>query len=206
MKAYLKLTAAFVLLALSAVLLDGSAHAQTANRQPVFAATGTWLDLGNGPTELLAIEGSAIGYTSGVNATGVTGTSAATTTITLSGTPAIPPCIGCAVTCALTNTAVCTIPAGTTVTVFNGTTTVTTSAATTTTAASLSWGVACPTGTTPPTAPSAAGNVLSPPLNLRAATGPGNGLAIPVYSASRVCVYGGQQQGGTVINFPIGAW
>ena len=190
-------------LALLLVSVAGAAHAQTANRQPLFAATNAWVDAGNGPTEIMPIEGSAIAYTSGVNATGVTGTSAGTTALTLSATPAIPPCVGCAVTCALTNTAVCTIPAGTTVTAYNGTTGVTTSAATTTTAASLSWGVACPTSG-PPTAPSAAGNVLSPPLNLRSGVDPFT-AGIPIYSASRVCLYGGQQQGGTVVTFAIGA-
>ena len=180
-----------------------AANAQTANRQPLFAATNAWVDAGNGPTEIMPIEGAATVYTSGVNATGVTATSAASTSMTLSATPAIPPCVGCAVTCALTNTAVCTIPAGTTVTAYNGSTGVTTSAATTTTAASLSWGVACPTSGFP-TAPSAAGNVLSPPLNLRAGVEPFT-AGIPVYSASRICVYGSQQAGLTFVNFPIGA-
>jgi len=189
-----------------ASLFGGDANAQSAAKQPFFAATNAWVDVGNGPTELLAIEGSAVGYTSGGGA-GVTGTSAASTAMTLSGTPAVAPCVGCVITCAPSNTAVCTIPAATTVTAYNGTTGVTTSVATTTTAASLNWGAACPATGTAPTPPSATGNTLSPPLNLRAAAGStGSGLATPVYSTARVCVYGGQQQGGTFVNFPIGAW
>jgi hypothetical protein len=195
-----------ILLIAALASLPGLAHAQTAAKQPFFAATNAWVDLANGPTELLMIEGSGVAYTSGGGA-GVTGTSAGTTALTLSGTPAVAPCVGCVITCAPTNTAACTIPGGTTVTAFNGTTGVTTSVATTVTAASLNWGAACPVTGTFPTAPSATGNTLSAPLNLRAAVGgTGAGLAIPVYTTARVCIYGGQQQGGTFVNFPIGAW
>lgn len=187
-----------------AAFLPSHADAQTAAKQPQFIASNTWVDLANGPIEVLLVEGSAVAYTSGGNGTG---TSAGTTALTLSATPAVAPCVGCIVTCAPTNTAACTIPANTTVTAYNGTTGVTTSASTTVTAASLVWGAACPAaGSGIPPAPSATGNSLSAPLNIRAAAGPLGGTAMPMYSTARVCLYGAQQQGGTAITFPIGAW
>jgi hypothetical protein len=192
-----------LVLALLLISAASTADAQVVTKQPFFAPTNTWVDLANGPIEVMPIEGSAIVYTSSGGA-GVTGTSAGTTALTLSATPAVAPCVGCVITCAPTNTAACTIPANTTVTAFNGTTGVTTSASTTVTAASLTWGAACPvTGTFPP-APSATGNTLSAPLNLRAGVDPFVS-GIPLYTAGRVCLYGGQQQGGTVVTFAIGA-
>jgi hypothetical protein len=188
-----------------AAFLPGQADAQTSAKQPTFIQTGQWADLGNGPVEVMPIEGSGSIYMSGGGA-GVTGTSAASTTLTLSGTPAVAPCVGCVITCSPTNTAVCTIPAATTVTAFNGTTTVTTSVATTTTAASLNWGAACPAATAanvPGVAPNAIAS-LGGPVNIRASAAQTGLSAFPLYSTARVCPYGAQG-GMTFLTFPIGA-
>jgi len=178
-----------------------AANAQVVTKQPTFAATNSWVDLANGPTEILPFEGNGVVYTASGGA-GVTGTSAGTTALTLSGTPGVAPCIGCLITCAPTNTAACSIPANTTVTAYNGTTGVTTSANTTVTAASLTWGAACPTSGAP--LPPSSTNAIGAPIMVRtSATSPTTG--IPMYTQARICVYGGQQAGLTLVNFPIGA-
>lgn len=196
---------AVALLALAFMLPSEGALAQTAAKQPQFAPPQQWLDLGNGPLEVMPTEGNGAAYTSNGGA-GVTGTSAASTALTLSGTPAVPPCIGCVITCDPTNAAVCTIPAATTVTAYNGTTGVTTSVATTTTAAKLVYGAACPASTAanvPGTFPGQVAS-LSSPLTLRAG-GLDLGVgAFPLYSAARLCLYG-LQNGLTALTFPIGA-
>ena len=192
-------------LALAAALFPGRVDAQTSAKQPFFLQNQQWLDLGNGPSELLPLEGNGVAYTSGG---GGTGTSAGTTALTLTATPAtgFAPCVGCVITCAPSNSAVCTIPAATTVTAFNGTTGVTTSVATTVTAATLVWGAACPAatavnvpGVSPNTVPQ-----LSAPLNLRQIGG-SNMTALPLYSTARMCLYGGLQAGVTALQFPVGA-
>lgn len=189
-----------VALALGA-FLPSHADAQTVVRQPFFAATNSWVDVGNGPTELLAVEGSAVGYTALNSAIGSV---AAGTAVTLTTTPSPAPCVGCFVSCP--SPVACTIPAATTVVSFTPPFALVISASSTITAATINFGVACPTSGIPP-APNAAGSPLGAPLNLRAAVGStGAGLATPVYSTARICVYGGQQQGGTLVNFPIGAW
>lgn len=185
--------------------LPSVGRAQTAAKQPTFIQTSQWADLGNGPVSVMPLEGAGSVYMSGGGA-GVTGTSAASTTLTLSGTPAIAPCVGCVITCSPTNTAVCTIPAATTVTAFNGTTTVTTSVATTTTAASLNWGAACPAATAvnvPGVSPSAVAS-LGAPVNIRASAGVNGVSSFPLYSVARVCPYGAQG-GLSFLTFPIGA-
>jgi len=191
--------AAFALLALST-----SAHAQTANKQPVFAQNQQWADLGNGPLDVQSVEGAGFIYSSG--GAGV-GTSAGTTALTLTATPpaGTAPCIGCVITCSLSNTAACTIPANTTVTAFNGTTGVTTSVATTVTAASLVWGAACPAATAanvPGVNPNTVAS-LGPPLTLR--SGAGVPVTYPFSTAARLCAYAGQQAGFEFLTFPIGA-
>lgn len=197
--------ALFGAFAFIAAFVPSAADAQSGAKQPAFIQNQQWADLGNGPFDVLPVEGNGAAYTSGGGA-GVTGTSAASTALTLSGTPAVPPCVGCVITCDPTNTAVCTIPAATTVTAYNGTTGVTTSVATTTTAAKLTYGAACPAataanvpGVSPNTVPS-----LSPPLMLRASANTGFLPAFPFYSVARVCLYG-LQNGLTALYFPIGA-
>jgi hypothetical protein len=76
--------------------LPGAAFAQSAAKQPSVASTGAWVDLGNGPTEVLPIEGSGNLYTRG--STGVGSTSGSSTALTLTATPTYPPCVGCAIT------------------------------------------------------------------------------------------------------------
>jgi hypothetical protein len=193
------------LVAFAAAFSD--AHAQTADKQPRFIQNQQWVDIGNGPAEVLPIEGNGALYASG--GAGV-GTSTGTTALTLSATPtaANTPLVGAFITCAASNTVTpCTIPAGTTITAFNGTTGVTTSASTTVTAANLVWGAACPAATSaniPGVTPGTVGT-LGPPLNLRSATA-GVHTALPIYSTARLCVWGGLQAGVTFLTFPIGAW
>lgn len=185
--------AAVAILLAMFVFLPGAADAQTVTRQPFLAATNSWTDLGNGTLELLALEGSAVAYTSSGSGVG----SGSTTSITLTATPLVPPCIGCSISGG-------TLTTSSHVTAFNGTTTITTDTSQTVAASTpLSWGAACPTSGIPP-APSAANNSLSAPLNLRASTYP-SALAMPLYSLARICLYGGQQAGGTVVSFPIAA-
>lgn len=196
--------ALFGVLALFVAMLPDCALAQSGAKQPAFVQNQQWADLGNGPFDILPTEGNGTVYTSGGGA-GVTGTSAASTALTLSGTPAVAPCVGCVITCDPTNTAVCTIPAATTVTAYNGTTGVTTSVATTTTAAKLTYGAACPAATAPNVPGVSPGTVpsLSPPLMLRAGAS-ADVNAFPLYSVARICLYG-LQNGLTALYFPIGA-
>jgi hypothetical protein len=193
------------IVALAATL--SGAHAQTSDKQPRFIQNQQWIDIGNGPAEVLVTEGNGALYASGG---GGVGTSAGTTALTLAVTPtaANTPAVGAVITCAASNTITpCTIPAATTITAFNGTTGITTSVATTVTAANLVWGAACPAATAvniPGVAPGTVGT-LGPPLNLRPATA-GPHTALPIYSTARLCVWGGQGPGVTFLTFPIGAW
>lgn len=192
-------------LGLAAISFITNADAQTAAKQPAFIQSQQWADLGNGPTSIMPLEGAGSIYLSGGGA-GVTATAAASTAVTLSGTPAIAPCVGCALTCAPTNTAVCTIPANTTVLAYNGTTTITASAAVTVTAASLNWGAACPAATAanvPGVSPSTVAS-LGAPINVRASAVQIGLSAYPIYSAARICPYG-SQGGLSFLTFPIGA-
>lgn len=196
----------FALAAMAAAFAPPAVEAQTAAKQPFYIQSQQWVDLGNGPSELLVVEGAGSAYTAG--GAGV-GTSAGTTALTLTGTPAAgtAPCVGCVITCAPSNAAVCTIPGGTTVTAFNGTTGVTTSVATTVTAASLVWGSACPAATAvnvPGLPPGSATN-LSAALNLRSGAGAPAQNAYPLYSTARICLYGSLQAGLVALQFPVGA-
>jgi hypothetical protein len=178
------------LFALAALALPEASLAQTVTKQPFFVQPYAWTDLGNGPTEILPIEGNGVAYVS--LGTAVGSTSGSSTTLTLTGTPAIAPCVGCVIS----GTG---ITSGTTVAAFNGTTTITLSAAMTVGASTaLSYGAACPTSGQPTAAS------LSAPLSLRVTTR--QDLAYPIYSQARVCVYGAQQAGFTAMQFPIGAW
>ena len=175
-----------------------AANAQTVTRQPFFAATNSWTDLGNGPLEVMPIEGSAIAYTSSSTSTATAGAAArANLTVALNLSPA--PCVGCIVsgTGVTSGTTVVSYTPGTGVIVLSANLTATA------TGNVYSFGVACPTSGLP-TAPSATGNSLSVPLNLRAGVEPFT-AGIPLYSQARLCLYGGQQAGGTVVTFAIGA-
>lgn len=179
-----------------AMALPEGALAQTVTKQPQFAASQAWVDLGNGPTEVLPIEGNGSVYTASGSGTGGNG-GVSGTTLTLTGTPSVPPCVGCEISGSG-------ITSGTTVTAFNGTTSITISAAMTVqTGTALAWGAACPTSGVP-AANAASG--LSSPINMRAGVGAGSGRpAYPLYTDARICAYGGAQ-GGSFTNFPIAAW
>lgn len=195
------------------VIASGVAHAQTSDKQPRFIQSQQWVDLGNGPTEILPIEGNGVVYSSGSGAIGTSaGTTALTLAASLAATPNLFPLVGAVITCAASNTvSPCTIPAATTITAFNGTTGITTSVATTVTAANLVWGSACPPATAVnvpgvnPDTLSAPLGPLSSPLPVRAAPGTAFGAALPLYSTARLCGYGAFQNGFTFANFPIGA-
>ena len=193
-------------LAAALALLPAAAYAQTFTKTPVFAQNQQWVDVGNGPLELLAIEGNGEVFSSG--GTGV-GTSAGTTAFTLTGTPAatITPCVGCAIGCFATAGAPCSIPAGTTITAFNGTTGITTNNNTTVTAGTVLWGVACPASTAanvPGVNPNTVASLGQPGLTLRS-SGSAVQSAWPMNTTSRLCLYGGLQAGVIALPFPIGA-
>lgn len=190
---------AIALLALFAVT---AAEAQTVTRQPGYVAPGAWTDLGNGPAELIMLEGSAAVYTSQGSGVGQTTNGAAGTSVILTATPAVAPCVGCLLSNSgvpsLTTT---TVPAGAYISAYNGTTTITMSTNVTIgTGATLAWGSACPTSG-PPSAP---GGALGAPMNVRAGTGGVGDNGVPFYTQSRLCAYGGFQP-GTYVTFAIGA-
>jgi len=176
--------------AVAAFALSPAAMAQTVTKQPQFVASNAWIDLGNGPTEVLPLEGNGQVYSAVGTAVG--STSGSSTTLTLTATPATPPCVGCLIS----GTG---ITSGTSVTAFNGTTGITMSAAMTVAASTpVSFGAACPT-----TGPAPSG--MGPPANLRAGTSEAR-AATPFSTQARLCVTGGAQAGLTFTNFTIGGW
>jgi hypothetical protein len=180
-------------------LCGGIAFAQTVTKIPVFVANQQWNDLGNGPLDMQGVEGAGALYSS--LGSGVGSTSGSSTTLTLTGTPAIAPCVGCIISGAG-------ITSGTTVSAFNGTTTITLSAAMTVASSTpLAWGAACPAATAanvPGVNPNTVAS-LSPPVLVRAAGNQGGLLTLPFYTQARICAYGGQQAGFTLLYFAIGA-
>jgi len=195
---------------IAAALLPVGAYAQTSDKSPRFIQNQQWVDLGNGPAEILPIEGNGTVYSSG---SGGVATSAGTTAMTLSVAPALAanfPLVGAVITCAASNTvSPCTIPAATTITAFNGTTGITTSANTTTTSANVVWGAACPAATgvnVPGVNPDTLSGLLGPlssPWPQR--YNPSSNAGAPFYTTARLCAYGGFQNGFTFAQFPIGA-
>lgn len=186
-------------LAFAAAMLPLKADAQNAIKQPAFIQNQQWLDLGNGPLDILPVEGTGNAYTSVGTGIG----SGTTTTVTLTATPAIPPCVGCGISCAA-GTAGCTFGVTSIVTAFNGTTTITTNTSQTVAASTpLTWGAACPAATatnTPGVNPNTVTS-LSSPLPVRS----GSNNAFPIYTLARLCMYGSFQNGLTFLYFPIGA-
>lgn len=178
----------FLIVALLA-LLPGIAFAQSAAKQPNFVANNAWVDVGNGPVDVLSVQGNGNVYTRGSSA--VASTSGSSTTLTLTATPTYAPCVGCVIS----GTG---ITAGTTVAAFNGTTTVTLSAAMTVAASTtVYYGVACPTSGAPPVNAS-----MSPPVAMTS----GMSRAIPLYTYARVCAYGAGQAGYSLVTLPIGSY
>lgn len=183
------------IVALAAALSD--VHAQTVTSQPFFIQSRQWLDLGNGPLDFQPLEGEGSVYSSFGTAVG--STSGSSTTLTLTATPAIAPCVGCIISGAG-------ITSGTTVAAFNGTTTVTMSAAMTVAASTpVAYGAACPAATAvnvPGVQPNTVAS-LSPPANVR--TSADAGRTFPFYTQARLCAYGVFLNGWTFLTFAIGA-
>lgn len=176
---------AFAVGALS--LMPYVAQAQVVSQQPLFAAPRAVLDLGNGPTEIKALTGSGAVFTSQGSGIG----SGSTTSITLTATPTIPPCVGCAISGG-------TLIASSIVTAFNGTTTITTNTSQTVAASTpLSWGAACPAVNAQSGVPP-----QSFPSYLLQAGVLGD---LPLFTLARVCVAGLTGPGMQFVNFAIGA-
>ncbi len=178
----------FLLVALLA-LLPGIAFSQSAVKQPYFVGNNAWVDFGNGPLEILPVEGNGNLYTRG--STGVGSTSGSSTTLALTASPTFPPCVGCVI-------AGTGITAGTTVSATSGTSVTLSAAMTVASSTALSWGLACPTSGAPPV-----NAATSAPVNMRASAQPGR---FPMYTGARLCGYGGAQGGVSVLAFPIGSW
>jgi hypothetical protein len=175
--------------------IAGPVKGQTVTKQPAFIPSQQWIDLGNGPLDVQPIEGNGTVYSS--LGSGVGSTSGSSTALTLTGTPAIAPCVGCIISGAG-------ITSGTTVSAFNGTTGITLSSAMTVAASTaLSWGAACPAATAANVPGVAPGTVasLSAPAVMRA----GVGGTYPFYTQARLCAYGAAQAGLTLLYFAIGA-
>jgi len=165
-----------------ALLLPIGAHAQTVTQQPQFVAPNAVLDLGPGPMELRAVSGNGQLFT-GLG-TGVGSTSGSSTTLTLTGTPAIPPRVGAVIQ----GTG---IVAGTTVAAFNGTTTITLSAAMTVPASTaLTWGAACAS------MPTTVGKA-----EIQTAVG-GD---LPLFTLANVCLSATNSPGLQFLQFALGA-
>jgi hypothetical protein len=186
----MKLNIKYALLAALALFaLAAPSYAQTVTQQPQFAAPRSVLDLGNGPLEIRMVTGSAGLFTS--QGSGVGSTSGSSTTLTLTATPATPPCVGCQIS----GTG---ITAGTTVAAFNGTTTITLSAAMTVAASTaLAWGAACP-------AVSPQSGVPPQPYTV-AMVQAAVGADLPLYTGARICLAGMTGPGGQFVSFAIGA-
>lgn len=165
--------------ALAALAFVAPASAQAVTQMPAYVDRDAVTDFGNGPLRFQGLTGQASIFSA---STSGTGTSAGTTALTLSASAAAnPPCVGCAISCvggALAPS--CSIPAGTTVTAFNGTTGITTSVATTVTAATVNFGTACPS----------AANAIAAGVK-PALIGPG--VNLPFWTTARLC---GVAQGG----------
>lgn len=191
----IRAAAVAVALALVAMLPSEGALAQTVFKQPSFVQNQQWVDLGNGPLDIQAVEGAGSVYSS--LGSGIGSTSGASTTLTLTATPAVAPCVGCLISGSG-------ITSGTTVAAYNGTTTITLSAAMTVAASTpISWGAACPAATAvnvPGVAPQTVAS-LGPPLNVRS----GVINTYPMYTQARLCGYGSQQAGFEFLTFSIGA-
>lgn len=171
--------------ALVALTPSEGALAQSVTQLPVYIQNnlGQVSDFGNGPLELRVIQGSAQLFTSQGSGLGATATS---TAVTLTATPATPPCVGCSIVGAG-------IPANDTVAAFNGTTGITLAAAATATASgvALSWGAACP----------ATLGASFPVAQVQANIG----ADLPLYTTARICGASQYSAGALVLPFAIGA-
>jgi len=185
----------FLAIFLAAVLSVGGAVAQTVVSQPVFVPSKQWIDLGNGPLDIQPIEGNGDLYSSFGSGQG--STSGSTTSLVLTTTPLVSPCIGCVISGPG-------ITSGTTVSAFTLGTSIALSTSMSVTPVSLvSWGAACPAATAanvPGVFPNGVAS-LSPPAPARSSIGG----TYPFYTQARVCAYGAAQNGFTLLYFAIGA-
>lgn len=178
-------TVAWTLAALAfafALLAPQLSRAQVVTTLPVYINNnaGQVYDFGNGPLELRVVGGAAQIFTSQGAGIG----SGSTTSITLTATPAIPPCVGCAISGG-------TLVASSIVTAYNGTTGITTNTSQTVAASTpLAWGAACPTA-----------SAGYPVMNVQAAVG-GD---LPLFTLARICGSAVNSVGATVLPFAIGA-
>jgi hypothetical protein len=162
-------------------LMPLSAIAQTVVAVPTNVTARTVVDLSNGPTEIRVLQGNMGLFTSQGSGTGSTSGSA--TPLTLTATPTTVPCVGCIIS----GTG---ITPGTTVISYSYPTIGLSAAMTVATGTAVAWGAACPA------APPTVGIQL-----VQAAVG----SDIPMYTQARVCAYGGNGPGATILQFAIGA-
>lgn len=175
------------LIAAAALTAPIAVPAQTVVPLPVYVdnTQGAVKDLGNGPTEVKVLNGSAQLFTMSSSGVGQTTGGVSSTAVTLTATPATPPCVGCVIS----GTA---ITSGTTVTATSTTSITLSAAMAVATSTTLSWGAACPS--TFSSAPG--GSIL---------VQAGVGGDLPLYTQARVCAAGQFAAGATLLQFPIGA-
>lgn len=191
MKSYLLNAARAAVLLVAAMLATvwpEASPAQVVTQSPSYINNNSVLDLGNGPMELRTVLGN--GWIFSSQSSGVGSTSGSSTALTLTGTPATPPCVGCILSGAG-------ITSGTTAISFNGTTTVGMSAAMTVAAGTaVAWGAACPSYV------SLGG--LAPAPNVPLQVG-GAASDLPLYTQARICGLSNNGPGATILPFAIGA-
>lgn len=179
--------------------LIGDVSAQTVVSQPVFTPSRQWIDLGNGPLDLQPVEGNGNVYSSSGAGVGNTSGLALSTSLLLTATPLIVPCVGCLISGQG-------ITSGTTILSWNGGTQIVLPTSMNVPSGSIiGWGAACPAATAanvPGVAPGTiTANQLSPPLPVRA----GVGGTFPMYTQARLCAWGAFENGFTLLYFAIGA-
>lgn len=173
-----------ILIAALLAFLPGVVLAQVVTQLPVYVNNnlGAVQDMGNGPLEIRMFQGSAQVFTS--QGSGVGSTSGSSTALTLTATPATPPCVGCIINGGV-------ITSGNLVTSYNGGLTVgLTTAVNVPSGTALAWGAACPA------------NVGSQPVAQYQA---GVGADLPLYTQSRICLGAQFGVGAVVFPFPLGA-
>ena len=187
----LKPRAAVVALAVACAAMlpsENVANAQAVTQLPVYLNINTTTDLGNGPQDLLVVQGNAWLFTE--QGAGLGSTSGSSQTITLTAVPANPPCVGCLLT--QVNQVAPPSVTSVTVTSYNGVTSLTVSSALTLGAGtSLAWGSACP---------NYSAGLPAPALGLQQAA-----QSYPLYTLARLCGYSANGPGATVLPFPVGA-
>jgi hypothetical protein len=171
-----------ILIAALLALLPVAALAQVVTQLPINVNARSGADLGNGPLEIIAVQGSFGLFTS--QGSGVGSTSGSATLLTLTATPTTPPCVGCLISSAG-------ITSGTTVSAYSGVSVTLSAAMTVAASTPVAWGAACPTS-----------NYGS---YTQALVQAGVGPALPMYTQARICAAGHLGAGGLLLPFAIGA-